>query len=78
MKKLIITSICIITTLMLACNSIQKRNIDFDKIDNIAFWQCVGNRITFLYDTEYIPTAKGYRNIQSFCYYYLKETGVIK
>ena len=68
MKKIFITLFCIVTFAMLACKTTQITvKIDFEKIDNIAFWKCVGNRIERLQIKGYKPTHKGYRNIQSFC-----------
>ena len=77
MKKLI-TSMCIIMFAMLSCKTMSIKKMDFESIDNFAFWKCVGDRIERLQSEGYKPTHKGYRGIQSFCYYHLKSVGIIK
>lgn len=78
MRNLVIVVVLIVTFLS-ACSTLPVRpGIDYDKINNYAFLKCVANRIAFYHEQDYIPTSKGFRNIQAFCYHHLKTAGLLK
>lgn len=75
MRKLFF-SLVLLTAL--SCSTMQVGNkVFYDDIDNFAFWKCVANRIEQYQEQKYIPTQKGYRAIQQFCYEHLKAAGLL-